>query len=336
MKKILAGIVLYNPDIKRLKQNIDVILPQVDRIILVNNGSENIDEIKALVSGNECKSPESDDFVGTGKANKNIITGDDDKGIAAGGNVKNSVSNGKKIILADLKENKGIAFALDVILRFADKNSYDYFLTLDQDSVAAPDLIKIYSDYLCREKLGLLTCDIRDRNYTVSHNDVDEEDIDYIITSGCLVNTKMCARINGFDAGMFIDYVDFDLCEKVHEAGYEILRTYKTHIIHEVGHSRPVRLFGRPFVVFNQPPLRVYYFFRNGKYVINKHKGKSENLKMYKTDLFRRAVLIMLFENQKMKKLHMIMKGLSDSMKMPKEEMGYREVCAEIDEMFLQ
>lgn len=39
MEAIFAGIVLFNPEISRLKENITHILGQVDRLILVDNGS---------------------------------------------------------------------------------------------------------------------------------------------------------------------------------------------------------------------------------------------------------------------------------------------------------
>ena len=44
--RICAGIVLYNPDIERLSENIDSIISQVDKVILVDNGSSNINEVK--------------------------------------------------------------------------------------------------------------------------------------------------------------------------------------------------------------------------------------------------------------------------------------------------
>ena len=39
---IIAGIVLYNPDICRLKENISAIRPQVDKIVLIENGSSDL------------------------------------------------------------------------------------------------------------------------------------------------------------------------------------------------------------------------------------------------------------------------------------------------------
>lgn len=48
-KKIAAGIVLYNPELKRLEENIGHIASQVDCVLLFDNGSANINEIEALV-----------------------------------------------------------------------------------------------------------------------------------------------------------------------------------------------------------------------------------------------------------------------------------------------
>jgi rhamnosyltransferase len=45
---LLAGIVTYNPDIERLRENLDAIAPQVDRVLVVDNGSKNIGAVAEL------------------------------------------------------------------------------------------------------------------------------------------------------------------------------------------------------------------------------------------------------------------------------------------------
>ena len=45
MKKIYAGIVSFNPNLERLKQNIDAILPQVDQVLVFENGSKDQERI---------------------------------------------------------------------------------------------------------------------------------------------------------------------------------------------------------------------------------------------------------------------------------------------------
>lgn len=46
---ISAGIVLYNPDTDRLKENINAIINQCTHIYLIDNGSDNINNISDLL-----------------------------------------------------------------------------------------------------------------------------------------------------------------------------------------------------------------------------------------------------------------------------------------------
>mgnify|MGYP002236335699 FL=1 len=39
----------YNPDIKRFKENIDSILSQVDKLIIIENGSKDSEEIIKII-----------------------------------------------------------------------------------------------------------------------------------------------------------------------------------------------------------------------------------------------------------------------------------------------
>ncbi len=49
MKNILAAIVPYNPDLERLQKNINAIEPQVEHLIIVDNGSKNINLISRIL-----------------------------------------------------------------------------------------------------------------------------------------------------------------------------------------------------------------------------------------------------------------------------------------------
>ncbi len=77
---IIAGIVTYNPDIARLKKNIDSIKKQVYEVVIVDNNSSNLIEIKKYV-----------------KDNINIIENDDNYGIAKALNQIMKYAKDKKI-----------------------------------------------------------------------------------------------------------------------------------------------------------------------------------------------------------------------------------------------
>ena len=44
--EIITSIILYNPDLSRLRENISAILPQVDKVVPVENGSSDITYLK--------------------------------------------------------------------------------------------------------------------------------------------------------------------------------------------------------------------------------------------------------------------------------------------------
>ena len=47
--EVCAGIVTYNPDIKRLQENIAAIVYQVSKVFIVDNCSENVESIEKVI-----------------------------------------------------------------------------------------------------------------------------------------------------------------------------------------------------------------------------------------------------------------------------------------------
>lgn len=265
---IIAGIVLYNPDISRLRENINSILSQVTSIILIDNCSKNYEEIQSLVK--------------------------DDK----------------KIFLVHNTENLGVANAYNQIWKYAIKKNIDWFLTLDQDSISPPNLIKEYFEIIndCNLRIGILSPFIVDRNdkirHTSLHNNCDE--INWCISSASLINTEACCEVSGFDESLFIDCVDIDFCFRLKNIGYKVLRCNKTILYHELGDNFSRRkLFGIPLIISEHSPFRYFYIARNNIYLSKKLSNKSfimENLKV--------IIKIILYEKQKILKLRMIHKGI--------------------------
>ena len=50
MEKIYAGIVTFNPDIERLKENVCAICIQVPEVVIFDNGSSNFADIQECIS----------------------------------------------------------------------------------------------------------------------------------------------------------------------------------------------------------------------------------------------------------------------------------------------
>lgn len=273
---VFAGIVTYNPDIDRLRQNIEAINRQVDKVVIVDNNSKNIELIINLV----------DKYC-----NASIIRND---------------------------SNLGIAKALNQIMEVASKNNAEWVLTLDQDSVVSNGLVEEYWKYVNVENVGMLTCIIKDRNtdgYKVGVSGEKYSEVERCFTSGCFTKVEAWRKVGGFDEKMFIDYVDYDLCLSIREAGYIIIRVNIEGLLHELGNSKDVRFLGRNWVVSNHSSFRKYYIVRNRLYYIKKH-ANSLNTLLEMRHLLGFITLTMFREPNKLNNLKAILKGLRDYKKM--------------------
>ena len=275
-----AGIVLFNPSIQRLKENLDAITVQVDFTVLIDNGSNNLIDIKKLLS---CYS------------NIELIENNKNLGIAKALNQ-----------IVEVARNKGVKWVLtldqDTVCRESLIAQYQQFVCLDNVASLTCEIEDrnfSYSIY-----------DSSNANYTI---------IDKCITSGNYINIDAWAKIGGFDESFFIDSVDTDFCYRLLQAGYKIVRIPFPGILHEVGYNTKRRkLFGKEIVVFNHSPFRCYYLVRNQIYFGRKHQkslGWRKALR-YRRTAWTRIIVYLLFEENKMKKMKAWIKGLIDGYRM--------------------
>lgn len=230
--KCLAGIVTYNPDFELLKRNVMAIVTQVEHVLIVDNNSTNIGDVKSIANEFACK-------------------------------------------LIIFSENMGIAYALNQILKYAKLNKYEYFITLDQDSVCPPSIIASYSKYLELPELGALTCCISSGESDSIPQELKEpvSEVTECITSGCFCNTKVFENIGGFDDDLFIDCVDNDICINLLVNGYKIYKLNEVVISHNLGDTKNRYFIGWKFTIYAEPPFRHYYISRNWILLSKKYKN---------------------------------------------------------------
>lgn len=271
--KTLAGIVLYNPEIERLKANIAAIEKQVDCLLFIDNASKNLEE--AL------------DVIPT-----------------------------TAVVLKNEK-NLGSATALNQICQYALDNDYEWALTLDQDTVVAHNLMSVYKEVAeANQHLGIICCKLVDRNYDTK--DVKYKNDLYVkecITSASYVNIKAWQDVGGFDDSMFIDQVDYDFCKALWEAGWGIYKTIKTEILHEIGHTRKVKLLGKMCESLNEKPFRYYYINRNYFYEIRKFRSLKRAI--YELFANKQPWIVWLYEEHKWAKTKEMIRGARDGMTCP-------------------
>lgn len=276
-EKIGAGIVTYNPDLDRLKENIDSVMQQVLELVIVDNGSDNVDDICAMIEG---------------RTGIYMVWNEENQGIAKALN---------EIVQSAVEHEWDWVLTLDqdsVIMPGIIDNYRKY---MDFENVAMLTCLFLDRNYGIQQEYEF------SEEYRYAER---------CITSGCLVKVAPCLETGGFDEIMFIDYVDFDMCYMLTERGYKILQSSFRGVLHELGNSQRRVFFGREVIVTNHSPGRRYYYSRNLIYFIRKHKGHVNALRYY-IKLYGRLGVVLLYEKNKWRKLKYGFKGIIDGYKMP-------------------
>ncbi|MDF4030592.1 glycosyltransferase family 2 protein [Lactobacillus delbrueckii] len=272
-KKVLGGVVTYNPEILRLRENLESLTKQLDTIYIFDNGSKNLDDIERLLD---------------------------------------SFSNNFKLHKAP--KNMGIAYALKEIMNYAQKEKYDWVLSVDQDSVLNEKLVDEYMSALSSyhgNDIGMLTCLIKDRNFKDESVEKQKEalkEVPICITSASLTNIKNYFLTDGYDENLFIDLVDTDICLSLRERGFKILRLNFLGIFHEIGHGENKKILWKNVIVHHSSVFREYYMSRNTVILNRKHPQLYPKSTMVK-GLIHNLLIITLFEEGKKERLHNFHKG---------------------------
>ncbi len=285
MHEICAGIVLFNPDIVRLQENIEAIKNQVGKVYIVDNGSSNIDTVRFC-----CLNEEKVELIENGI----------NKGIAAALNT----------LLLKAEEN-GYDWMVTL-----DQDSVAFSDMVEQ--------FKPYVDTENVALLCPFIVDDNEKKLVRSSALPEIIEVDRAITSGALTNVFVWRKIGGFDEAMFIDCVDFDYCTNAVLNGYKILQIPAAKLHHRLGEAKEVRSFIKigsllglekfktPVFTYNHSPERTYYYARNIHYYMKKYKGKI-NLKTERRVYLKWFTLKVFFEQDGFKKLGAIIKGKRDS-----------------------
>lgn len=266
----VAGIVVYNPDIDRLRLNIQATIQQVDCLIIYQNSLFDLSLIEEY----------------------------------------------KKVVLLNNGVNKGIGTALNCIMAYAKKQEAEWCLLLDQDSVISVGYVDNLEKHSSLERAGIITpfvVDEHEQNTTVIMSDNNNTSIiDMCITSGSYNNISIWESIGGFREEFFIDYIDWEYCARLRNAGYRVYKIDSLIIHHELGTRSYHKLFHKSIYTFNHNAFRKYYITRNTivTYKLYPHEKK---LKHPYLRAIKRWLITIIFEKDKTKKTIAIAKGIIDS-----------------------
>jgi rhamnosyltransferase len=186
--------------------------------------------------------------------------------------------------VVDMNGNQGIGAALNRGFHLANEAGIHYVMTFDQDSEPPPGMAARLAEAAQQlagrgvrvAAVGPRIVDTRQakqlehpfmrrrRGWPSAircNGPAELIEADFLITSGCLVPLAAYQAVGGFDADLFIDFVDMEWCFRARAAGYCSFGICGTVMTHELGLGEAGAAFG--MTVLSHSPVRRYYFARN-------------------------------------------------------------------------
>lgn len=259
--KIWAGIVTYNPNLHRFKENIESINNQVSNIVVFDNGSNNFDDINRMVQYYK-------KIV--------LIHSSKNKGLGYALNQICMKAFDEKVDWILLLDQDSVSDSMCIEI-------FSEYFSLKQAAILCPVMFDSRRRVCTPVKL---------EGYT---------EVDECIQSGAVYNVSILKEMNFFDEWYFIDYIDYDYCISVRRKGYKIYQISKLLLDQEASTIEPVfchdillkiakitkveffaKLSYRPVI----DARRSYYTARNRVYYIYKNRDMLNVAKEKWKELF--------------------------------------------------
>ncbi|CNK75266.1 dTDP-rhamnosyl transferase RfbF [Yersinia aleksiciae] len=293
---ISAVVVTFNPEVEVFKLLIKSIIPQVDQLIIVDNGS--LSEIRS--------------------------------------GLEELVTNYQNIYLISLFDNMGIAFAQNCGIKKSFSMESSHVLLLDHDSIPAENMVeklltlelKLLSQGRQVGAVGPTSVDrrtstrsgfVRKSGILIKRIYPDDSkgfvETDFLIASGTLIRTEVLHNIGLMKENYFIDHVDTEWCFRAVNCGYELFGCGEAFLNHSLGDSVIRIWMGRWREIPKHSPLRNYYIFRNTIHMVTS-TPMSWSWKLahiYRLMIF--FVFFMIAAKPRYRRFMMMMKGSYDGIR---------------------
>lgn len=261
--RIAGTIILYNPNLAEVIQNILSYLDYIDKLFIIDNTERNdTDENYAKILSSNLASNKFDYFA--------------------------------------FNENLGVGKALNLAIEISVVEGYDFLLTMDQDGFFQSKEARIFFDqFRQNEQKEMAIYSPVHSNNKLSNYKIGRKA--YItMTSGNILNVKIAHSLGGFREDFFIDQIDHYFCLLAQKHGFNILFS-EAILDHSLGETK--KLLGRNlilhslirfyyfvrngFVTKKDFPEFSFFFFRRVckeliKLCLIEYKGKQAIQMLYK------------------------------------------------------
>jgi rhamnosyltransferase len=297
---VSAIVITFNPDLVTFETILAAICPQVDRLVIVDNGSKQavMDGLEQLALRHGCLLKALGENLGIATA-----------------------------------QNRGIE-AINEYVRGESADSH-FVLFLDHDSIPAGNMVQCLLDADARRRargdsvggVGPVTVDkrtgtaarfMREGRFWLKRekcpDDVPELSVDFLISSGTLTRLDVLHDVGGMNDGLFIDHVDTEWCLRALARGYTLYAARDAVLTHSLGDEVVEVWSGRWREVFVHSPVRDYYASRNSVLLL-RHVPMSFAWRAFlSVRLVAQTIFFGFFVAPRRERLKLMGKGLLDGL----------------------
>jgi rhamnosyltransferase len=223
-------------------------------------------------------------------------------------------------------QNLGIATALNIGARHAMQAGFGWALLLDQDTEADPDMVERLLSALAScgdDRVAAVGSRFRDpRGQSIEslrRGDRGDEwqEVESVITSGCLLSLTAYAAVGPFREDFFIDYVDTEYSFRARAAGYRVLETVRPLMSHSLGAPTAHKHLWVTTWTSNHSPDRRYYMARNNTVLLREYGTSGRGPWQWKSIVrcLRLCKRIAYYERDKFRKIAAVAQGWRDAVR---------------------
>jgi rhamnosyltransferase len=277
----LGAVVTYNPG-EDLGANLAALRQQIARVIVIDNGSRNIDVIRETAKAAGCE----------------LIANPENLGVAA------ALNQAARIALED---------------RFDWLATFDHDSLIRPGAIEG--LLAVQAGHPDPDRIAIVAMSHVDRatgrDYLRSWDVIEDapgwRSVRTTITSGSLTRASVFHTVGLFDESLFVDSVDHEFCLRCRRHGLLIIEGRAQLMDHALGSGETRSLLGRPVVCGHHAPVRRYYIMRNQLEVCRRYMRVDPTwARLAMIDLMGNSLAVLIFEDQKAAKLRAMLKGALD------------------------
>lgn len=273
---VYAIIITYNPEIDYLRRLTAALAGQVERVIVVDNGSANSAGLSALC----CDQPHIQ-----------LIALAKNMGIAFAQNIGyDAAKEGGARFLIYFDQDSVVSKLFVSPL----KKAFLSLSTLHKVALVAPifkdEKNGFFYPLIFLNKFGLR------RKVVPTGNEVHPIPISMAISSGTFTSVAVMDAVGGMRSDFFIDYVDIEWCLRAGRAGYSLFAIPGVCMLHSIG-DRSIPFLKWRLVIHSE--WRRYYRIRNGFFMLRlAHVPKILALREVLINALHQGVLILTQPNK--------------------------------------